>query len=162
MLSWKDFAQLSPEFAAEGEKRLDGPGVVLVGTVRRDGAARISPVEPMFLGGRLYLGMMWQSKKALDLVRDPRVLVHSVISRREGDEGEFKLRGRALDVSDPDERERYAQAVFEKIAWRPGEPYHLFAVDIEAATLIWYGNERKNITHWTLASGETRRWDEAG
>jgi hypothetical protein len=33
--------------------------------------------------------MMWQSWKALDLVRDPRCTVHSTISDRHTTEGEF-------------------------------------------------------------------------
>jgi hypothetical protein len=45
-------------------ERLLGPGVVLVGTIRRDGCPRISPVEPFVLDGDLWLSMLWQSHKA--------------------------------------------------------------------------------------------------
>ena len=78
--------------------------------------------------------MMWQSVKALDLLRDPRCTVHSTVSDRNGTEGEFKVYGRAVDVTDLTERARFARALFEKIGWRPEEPdYHLFSVDIESA-----------------------------
>ena len=43
--------------------------------------------------GELWLSMMWQSAKARDLLRDPRILVHNVITSRDGAEGEFKVRG---------------------------------------------------------------------
>ena len=45
---------------------------------------RISPVEPLIADGHLYLGMMWRSRKALDLLRDPRCTVHSTVSERNG------------------------------------------------------------------------------
>ena len=147
-MKWDAFAEEAPELAAEGEKRFDSSGVVLVGTLTKDGSPRISPVEPLVLDGYLLLGMMWQSKKALDLIRDPRCLVHSTISDRHGKEGEFKLRGRATDMQDTELRLRYADALQKKIDFRPEEPYHLFAVDIDSATLITYDNEERRIQRW--------------
>jgi hypothetical protein len=44
--------------------------------------------------------MLWQSKKATDLRRDPRILVHSVVTSRDGGEGEFKIRGTARSERD--------------------------------------------------------------
>jgi len=52
--------------------------------------------------GGLWLSMFWQSTKAADLLRDPRILVHSVITGRGGGEGEFKIRGTAQAEPDPD------------------------------------------------------------
>ena len=145
---WSEFAEAAPELARLGEDRFDRAGVVLVGTIRKDGSPRISPVEPLIAQAQLLLGMMWRSKKALDLLRDPRCLVHSTITNRHGTEGEFKLRGRALDVQDPDIRERYAEAVYQKIDWRPEEPYHLFSIDIESATFIVYENDKQSVKTW--------------
>ena len=110
-----------------------GTGLALVGTLRRDGWPRISPVEPFIVEGRLYLGMMWRSVKALDLLRDPRCVVHSTVSDREGTEGEFKVYGRAYDITDLDERRRFGDAVYAAIGFRPEEPeFHCFAVSIES------------------------------
>ena len=50
----------------------------MLGTLRADGSPRISPCEVDLVDGRLCFGMMWQSHKALDLLRDPRLAVHSV------------------------------------------------------------------------------------
>ena len=127
-------AERDPELAALGLERFEKTGLALVGTLRKNGWPRISPVEPVIADGNLYLGMMWQSVKALDLLRDPRCTVHSTVSDRLGTEGEFKVYGRAVDVTDRAERARFAEALFEKIGWRPEEPdYHLFSVDIESA-----------------------------
>ena len=83
--------------------------------------------------GSLYLGMMWQSVKALDLLRDPRCVVHSTVSDRHGGEGEFKVYGRAVEVNDSGERSRFADAVYAAIGFRPEEPeFHCFAIAIES------------------------------
>ena len=78
---WEDFKQSAPILAALGEERFQRTGLVLIATLRKDGWPRISPVEPLIADGHLYLGMMWQSRKALDLLRDPRCTVHSVVSQ---------------------------------------------------------------------------------
>jgi Pyridoxamine 5'-phosphate oxidase len=100
-MHWSDIEEAQPRLAALSQERLVGPGVVLVGTIRRDGTPRISPVEPYLLDGDLWLSMLWQSTKARDLLRDPRVLVHSIITGRDGAEGEAKLRGTARAEDDP-------------------------------------------------------------
>lgn len=105
-------------------------GVVLVGTLRANGWPRISPVEPLIVDGRLYLGMMWQSRKARDLLTDPRCVVHTAVHGRDGTEGDVKVYGEARDVADPGERERYGAALEDAIGWRPDGDFHLFAVDV--------------------------------
>ncbi len=100
-MNWSQFAKAAPDLAKAGEERFERWSLILLGSVRKDGTPRISPVEPLIVGGELLLGMMWQSKKALDLLREPRCLVHSIITDRKGNEGEFKLRGRARDIADP-------------------------------------------------------------
>lgn len=131
--------QAQPRLAGLGRKRLIEPGVLLVATVRSDGSPRISAVEPLVLDGSLWLGMMWQSTKARDLLRDPRVLVHSVVTNRDGSEGEVKIRGTVRAEGDPGTYQRYADTVAEQLGWRP-EPgrMHLFEVDIGAVTYIGY------------------------
>ncbi len=148
-MNWNEFAKAAPELAKAGEERFERWRLILLGSLRKDGTPRISPVEPLIVDGELMLGMMWQSKKALDLLRDPRCLVHSIITDRKGNEGEFKLRGSARDISDLKVREAYGKALFEKIGWRPEEPeLHLFAIDIEHAALIAFEGAKKSVQTW--------------
>src|SRR3954462_14258571 len=134
IMRWEEFAPAAPELAPLGEERLRGRELCLVGTLRENGWPRISPVEPDFVDGELMLGMMWRSPKALDLLRDPRLVVHSVVSRREGDEGDFKLYGSARQLDDPAVRARYRATIKARIDWEPDEPnFHVFAVDVETA-----------------------------
>jgi Pyridoxamine 5'-phosphate oxidase len=151
-MHWSDIEEAQPRLAALSRERLVGPGVVLVGTIRRDGTPRISPVEPYLLDGDLWLSMLWQSTKARDLLRDPRVLVHSVITGRDGTEGEVKLRGTARAEDDPGVQRRYAAAVAADLGWNP-QPgrFHLFAVDIGAVVLIRYdpdGSGDQSVVSW--------------
>ncbi len=148
MPTWREFATQVPELATLGEERMEKTGLILLGTVRKDGTPRISPVEPLLVDGELFLGMMWQSRKALDLLRDPRCLVHSVISDKDGKDGEFKLRGRAIDVEDPATRIRYGDALFAKINWRPEEPYHLFSIEVESAAFVVFGDGQMRMKRW--------------
>jgi len=154
-MRWHEFAAAAPELATLGEHRFESSGLCLVGTLRRDGSPRISPVEPYVAAGHLFLGMMPNSRKALDLLRDPRVVVHSVTCDREGTDGDVKLYGRAVDVPDRSLREAYADATEARIDWRPTEPYHLFWVDIESAGFVVFGDERYGLA-WDPARGLRR------
>jgi hypothetical protein len=155
-MRWEEFAALAPELAALGEERLRARELCLVGTLRRNGWPRISPVEPEFVDGELLLGMMWRSPKALDLLRDPRLVVHSVVSDRMGIEGDFKLYGRAVDVPEPERRAAYAAALKARIDWEPTGPYHLFAVEVDSAGFVIFGGERYGLA-WDPERG-LRRW----
>jgi hypothetical protein len=154
---WAEFAAAAPELASLGEERLRARELCLVGTLRRNGFPRISPVEPDFVGDDLMLGMMWRSPKALDLLRDPRCVVHSVVSDRIGTEGDFKLYARAVSVEEPDRRAAYRAAIKARIDWEPAEPrYHLFALDVESAGFVIFGEERYGLA-WDSGRG-LRRW----
>ena len=156
-MNWDEFATTCPELASLGEQRLRRQELCMLGTLRRDGRPRISPCEPDFAAGRLLLGMMWRSPKALDLLRDPRCVVHSCTSDRNGTEGDFKLYGRAVDVRDPERRARYRAAVKARIDWEPAEPsFHSFAIDVESAGFVIFGEGRYGLA-WDPAGG-LRRW----
>ena len=152
-MRWAEFAAASPELAKLCEERLLGPGVALLGTLRADGSPRISPCEVYVVDGELLLGMMWRSRKANDLHRDPRIAVHSIVIAKDDTAGDVKLYGRIRDIDDPGLRERYADVVEEAIAWRPKDPYHLFAVDIEQSGGISFGEGARAI-RWPPERGE--------
>jgi len=139
-MRWSDFAAACPELAQLGEERFRGREVMLLGTLRKNGWPRITPVEMDFVDGELLVGMMWRSPKALDLLRDPRYAAHSVVTNRSGEEGDFKLYGRARAIDDPGRRAAYRAAIKTRIDWEPAEPnYHLFALEIESAGFVIFG-----------------------
>jgi len=128
--NWAAFRRGDPGLAAIAESRMAEDGLVLVGTLRANGWPRISPVEPLVVDGELYLGMMWRSRKAVDLLADPRCVVHTTVRDRNATEGDVKIYGRARDITDPGERAHYAAALEAAIGWRPEGEFHLFALDL--------------------------------
>ena len=163
-MDWSELERRQPGLARVGRRRLLEPGVVLVATIRGDGTPRVSPVEPFLLDGALWLSMLWQSRKAADLLRDSRVLVHSIITSRDGGEGEFKIRGTARAEGNPDLWRRYAAAVTASLGWSP-EPgrFHLFAVSVGEVTFIRYddatGDQR--VAQWPPPREFVRRGTSA-
>ena len=134
--SWGEFETASPEMARLARGLFDETWLVLLGTIRRDDFPRISPVEPLLFAGELYLGMMWQPRKAQDLQRDPRCTVMNAVHDRMVRDGEFKLTGIAAEVTDTTERQAYAVALHEHLGITVQDigPYHLFKVGITTAS----------------------------
>jgi hypothetical protein len=84
-----------------------------------------------FIDGELLLGMMWKSPKALDLQRDARCVLHSCTSDKAGSEGDFKLYGRAREITQASMRDAYKAAVQARI----------FAIEISSAGYVVFGDE---------------------
>ena len=80
MLDWRDVETGAPEIARLGAARLSAARIAMLGTLRRDGSPRISPVEPYLVNGRLLVGAMTWSAKAADIRRDPRYVLHSTVT----------------------------------------------------------------------------------
>jgi hypothetical protein len=155
-MNWESFATASPELAALGRERFERQQLCMMGTIRPNGWPRISPCELDFVGDELMLGMMWQSPKARDLLRDPRCVLHTCTSDRLGTEGDFKLYGRARDVRDSTTRDAYRVAIRARIDWEPQDPFHLFAIDVESAGYVVFGEQRFALA-WDPSDGTRRR-----
>jgi hypothetical protein len=150
---WGEFAEACPEIADRAAERFRRQELCMLGTVRADGSPRISPCELDFVDGHLILGMMWQSRKALDLLRDPRCVLHSCTADRMGTEGDAKIYARATDVRDPAIRQAYREAVKARIDWAPDEPaFHAFSIDVQAAGFISFA-EPKTVLAWDRVRG---------
>jgi hypothetical protein len=163
-MHWSDIELAQPRLADVGRVRLIEPGVVLVATLRQDGTARISPVEPLIMDGDLWLSMLWQSAKAGDLLRDPRILVHGIVMSRDGGDGEFKVRGTARAEDDSAVQRRYADTVTATLGWNP-QPgrFHLFAVDIAQVSFLRYDDATGDqfVTMWPPSREFVRRGTSA-
>ena len=163
-MRWADLELQQPRFGALGRDKLQRPGVVLVGTIRRDGSPRISPVEPVSWAGDLWLSMGLGTMKARALFRDPRVLIHSVVTSRDGGDGEFKVRGRAIPVDEPRLAGQVAEVITEELGWHPEVgKFHLFRIDVDDVTFIhWDGrNNDQYMTRWPDGREQVRRGTSA-
>lgn len=162
-MRWDGFEAAAPELAAIGRRRLEERHLCLVGTIRTDGSPRITPVEPYFVDGELMMGMMSGSRKAADLLRDPRISVHSPVTDWGGVEGDVKLYGTAEPVEDRARRLALFAAIDAAHGWEPdpSEPdddpdYHMFAVDITSAGYTRFGPDGWDSWSWA-AGGDLRK-----
>jgi hypothetical protein len=146
MIGWCELETAAPDIARLGKQRLEQMRVALVGTVRKDGSPRISPIEPYLSGGHLLFGAMSWSLKARDLLRDPRCVLHSAITAPDSGEAELKLYGRAIEAT-AEIREGCSDGWWHA---RPLDAAVVFDMGIEQATLI----------SWELELGQmvVQRW----
>lgn len=148
LANWDEFASSAPILARLGLERMDRTGMLMMGTLRKDGSPRVTPIEYFLFEGELNLGGMWQSKKMLDLVRDPRCALHSATSDKNGTQGDFKLSGRAIiPPEDPEEMERYLKAVSAHTGYDASSqgPFHRFWFEIHEAALLQFGDQAASV-----------------
>ena len=147
--SWRDFAAAEPDLARRVEALLETQKHMTLATLRRDGSPRISGTEAQIVEGELTLGMMPGSLKALDLLRDPRLALHSPTVDPPPDDpgawvGDAKVAGLAVEIVDKE----------------AGDSSHRFRVDITEVVMTTVGSPADHlvIESWHPARGlEIRR-----
>jgi hypothetical protein len=149
MPSWSDFERAAPELAEEVRRRLDAHKHKTIATIRRDGSPRISGIETTLRDGELWIGSMWQARKARDLQRDPRFALHSGSDEPDDWEGDAKLSGVAEEIVDP---ERVREVNGDDA---PPGPSHLFRLDLREVSTVRLNEKRDRIvvTVWTPDGG---------
>jgi hypothetical protein len=137
MTTWHELHHDAPELAQAVRARFEATGLALLATLRADGSPRISGVEPWFARGELWLGMMWGSRKARDLQRDGRFALHAATADKAMTEGDAKVAGRAVEVTD-EAAVAAARRDFGEIngAEPPPGPMHLFRLDLTEAVRL--------------------------
>lgn len=101
MAGWSDFERAAPALAERVHARLDAHTHKTLATVRGDGSPRICGTETVLRDGELWIGSMWQARKARDLRRDPRFALHSGSDDPPGWTGDAKLAGVVEEITDP-------------------------------------------------------------
>jgi len=137
MPSWNEFEAAAPELATKVRERLDAHTHKTIATVRRDGSPRISGIETELRDGELWIGSMWQARKARDLQRDPRFALHSGSDEPTDWQGDAKLAGVAEEI-DGD-----------------SESSHRFRLDLHEVSTVALNEKRSAlvITVWTPDRG---------
>ena len=148
MPTWSDFEADAPELAAGVRKLLDAHTHKTLATVRRDGAPRISGTEAGIVDGELWIGSMWQARKALDLQRDPRFALHSGSDEPDDWQGDAKLAGVVEEITDPER----VRAINGEAA---SGPSHLFRLDLNEVSVVGLDDARTKlvIEVWTPETG---------
>ncbi|MFF4401201.1 pyridoxamine 5'-phosphate oxidase family protein [Streptomyces sp. NPDC001480] len=124
-MTWESFSTAAPEFAGTVQECFGAHRHHVLATLRKDGSPRTSGLEVRFLGGELWLGMMPDSLKALDLRRDPRFALQSNPGPgTDPGTGDVRISGRAIEVEAGAAKDAYVKEA------EPPQPFHLFRTEL--------------------------------
>ena len=117
-------------------------------TLRRDGSPRISGTEVEFADGQLSIASMTGAVKALDLLRDPRVAIHSPtddppVNDPSGWKGEAKVAGTAVAVDSGSAAHQFLIDVHEAVITRLNEAGNRLVVESWNSTRGYQTLERE-------------------
>ncbi|MEU5538211.1 pyridoxamine 5'-phosphate oxidase family protein [Streptomyces sp. NPDC020362] len=136
-MNWAAFTTAAPELAEIAEERFGAHRHHVLATLRKDGSPRTSGLEVRFLDGELWLGMMPDSLKALDLLRDPRFALQANPGEDTGmGGGDVRVAGRAFEVVDTAVEGAYVKEV------EPPQPFHLFRTELTEVVRTYVEGEK--------------------
>jgi hypothetical protein len=141
---WADFEDEAPVLATAVHSRLTATLHSILGTLRADGAPRLTGLEVHFGEGELWLAMMPDSRKADDLRRDPRFALHSAPDV-ELVEGDAKVGGRAVAVTDEPTIARFVERLPMDL---PESGMALFRAELADASLARVEDDEMVIDVW--------------
>lgn len=131
--TWAVFAAAAPALAGQVRERFAANLHHVVGTLRPNGAPRLSGTEVQIDDRAVGLGMMAGSRKLADVRRDPRVEIHSAPVEDDLASGDAKLAGHLL-ARDRDE---------------PGHPgAGFFELLLELVSLVRVDHDELLFTTW--------------
>ncbi|MFJ9245906.1 pyridoxamine 5'-phosphate oxidase family protein [Streptomyces sp. NPDC101776] len=149
--NWATFTAAEPDLAAIVETRFGAFTHHILATVRADGSPRTSGLEVRFLDGELWLGMMPDSLKAVDLRRDARfALQANPGAGTEMGGGDVRVAGRAVEVTDPGVKGAYSKEV------EPPEPFHLFRTELTEVVRTYVEDEKYLVVQVWKPGGPVR------
>ena len=150
MPSWSEFEAEAPELAETVRARLDARTHKTLATLRRDGSPRISGTETALIDGELWIGSMWQARKAHDLQRDARFALHSGSEDPPGWSGDAKLSGVVEEVTDPGRRGE----IFVAMGQSDSGESHLFRAELNEVSTVRLGVPADHLVIDSWSEGE--------
>lgn len=138
-VGWDVFARAAPTLAPRIRARFAANLHHVIGTLRLDGAPRLSGTEVQIDAGSCRLGMMAGSRKLADVRRDPRVEIHSAPLEEDLAAGDAKLTGRLVELDGGVPREPGAGA---------------FELRLHRVALVRVDGDELEVATWTPATGE--------
>ena len=162
MTTWNHFAEAEPELAARAQAIISATTNCVLATIRADGSPRISGIDPFFRDGQLWIGSMPDSRKGVDLARDPRLALHGIPweSRKvkEGatdpGDGDVKLTGRAVHLGDDEASARILREYFAELGVdEPPGGGDLYTIDLDSVVVISVADDLLVVDRWSATDG---------
>ncbi len=156
-MHWDQFEREAPHVAEVFARRhKTAHNLCLIATTRADGYPRISPMEPRIFDDKLVLVGMPNTRKFMDLERDPRFCLHTATIDPYVGEGDAKLWGKAVNVQDKELHEGFAEQLVAEggpdIRGQVFDPFYV--ADITSASCIEFADGRLQVTIWKPGAGE--------
>lgn len=144
MARWSVFESEAPELAAKVRARFEGHPHHVLGTLDSTGAPRLSGINVFFNDGVVWFGSMSGARKMADIIRDPRIALHSATLSEQMEGGDARISGVAVPIN----TEIASQ-------WRPENPAdgHFFGIDIQKVHLVEVVGEQLVVTMWDTSLG---------
>ena len=158
MARWDEVRAQAPELVAMAEERFAAHGHKTVATLRSDGSPRISGTELPIQQGDVWLAGMVGARRFADLRRDPRVAVHSGSDDPDRWQGDAKIAGRAIEVTDPAGHAAFRGTLDQD---PPGGGFELFRVDVTELVVVRLNDAKDTlvIEVWRSGAAGVRRFE---
>ena len=153
MSTWSEITADAPELSERVKVAFDAHKHKVMATLRGDGSPRISGTELDFSDGDLWIGSMPGAMKALDLQRDQRFAIHSAPLDLTMQIPDVKIAGRAIELTDEDEKAAWAAARQEGV---PPGPFHLFRLDVTEVVCTSVAENQLTVESWHAGRGTSR------
>lgn len=158
MSTWQEFLQAAPQIGSVFSRRLAACGsLAFLGTIRRDGSPRISPMEPRPHAGQLCIVGMPGTRKFDDLARDPRFTLHTASADPQLTDGDAKISGSVRELPDVDFHRGFAEQLFADTGFDIRDEIfpHFYVADItQASSVQIVDGEHLDITLWAEGGPE--------
>ena len=151
MATWEEFAAAAPRIAEIFRRRHAATGnLCMLATLRADGFPRISPMEPRFFEGTLWIMGMPGTAKFRDLARDPRFSLHTATVDTQVTDGDAKVWGTVEHVDDEALHGRFADDLYADIGLDlRGQKFdHFYAARLVGAAAVEVGGGHMDVTVW--------------
>ena len=151
-MSWTTFSTDAPELADRIRARFEAHLHHVLATIRADGSPRVSGTEVRWYDDHVWLGSMPRSMKGWDLRRDRRFALHSAPVDLELLDGDARLSGTAVEITDVEVIAAFLASLGNPDA--PGDA-ELFRLEVTGASIITVTGDKLNVVSWTPGGGVT-------
>jgi hypothetical protein len=154
MASWNDITAEAPDLTKKVDGAFGAHKHKIMATIRKDGGPRVSGTEVEIFDGDMWLGSMPNALKAQDLRRDPRIAVHSApIDVDLQETPDCKVTGRAVEITESDEKAAWVNRYKEEGKDMPPGPFHLFRLDLDEVVCTWVDGDQMHVESWRQGRG---------
>lgn len=151
-VSWGVFEASEPEFSARILARFTAHPHHVVATVAADGRPRVWGSNVFVNEGELWLGAMSGSLRVADLLREPRVALHSAPLSEQLDGGDARIEGIAT-VLDPAASADWMRAHTETTPGGAGHAGDVVLVRLDRVVLTEVKGEVLSLSVWESGHG---------